>query len=136
MKKNDHPKVIAILILIILLIISFFLSFTINLGGILILLLIICGVIYRLSEDATSRKLEPFETWTSIHLEEKKETLSEIDDKLEEINNEDYDFTKDNYVSHSKEELIKELKEQKKITEDRIKKLEKAFMAADEDIPE
>jgi len=135
-KNWGYLKLFLTLASIIGFVISFWFWPRINLGFSLLILFAIGAGIYKWGEDSTERKLESFKTWTSIHIEEKKERLSEINDKLEEINNEDYDFTKDDDVSHSKEELIKEFKEEKKITDDRIKELEKVFVDADEDIPE
>ena len=71
-----------------------------------------------------------------INLDEKRECLSDIDDKLDEIQEEEYNISQDNYISHSREDLIHKLKEEKKVIEDRIDKLEKVFLDAEEEIPE
>ena len=49
-----------------------------------------------------------------INLDEKRECLSDIDDKLDEIQEEEYNISQDNYISHSREDLIHKLKEEKK----------------------
>jgi hypothetical protein len=82
-----------------------------NLGGLLIISFIIGCAIYRLGEDSIKRKWQPFKTWVGINLDEKRERLSDIDDKL-------YDISQENYILHSKDELIHKLKEEKRVIED------------------
>lgn len=127
-------KLVILIISVILLIISF--RFKINLGGVLLLLLIIGAALYRLGADSGERKLDPFKRWVGIELDEKKERLSDIEDKLDEIEDEEYDISQDDYIPHSKSALIHKLKEEEKVIEDRIEKLEKAFLDAEEEIPE
>lgn len=135
-KSKNHLKPVIVIISLIFFIISFSLNFNINLGASLVLLFIIGAAVYRLGADSSEKRLYPFETWVRINLDENKERLSDIDDKIYEIEGTEYDISQDAYTPQSKNELVHKLKEEKEIIDARIKELEKAFLDAEEEIPE
>ena len=135
-KNWNYFKLFLTVAIIIGFIVSFWFWPRINLGFSLSVLFAIGAGIYKWGEDSTERRLEPFKTWVNIDLDEKKERLSDTEDKLYAIEDEEYDISQDNSIPHSKDELIHKLKEEKKNIEDRIEKLGKAFLDAKEEIPE
>jgi len=97
-----------------------------------------------MEHSAETDKMQSFRTWTSIYLEEKKERLERIEDKLSEIEDDDYNIKKDKEMSlflwalsglleeddevpPSKKELIIKLTREEKALEDKIKEIGKAL---------
>ena len=98
-----------------------------NLGGLLIIFFIIGCAVYHLGQDSMERKWQSFKTWVGINLDEKRECLSDIDDKLDEIQEEEYNISQDNYISHSREDLIHKLKEEKRLSKIELTNLKRCF---------
>ena len=123
--KNEWVKLLIGIISIILFLCSFALFIRINIGGLLIVLAIIGGGIYKLGEDAMRRKMDMLER--GIGLDDSKERLIEIEDKLYDLKKEEYDIMKDSDVPHSKREFIDKLKKEKEALEERIKRIKRNF---------
>lgn len=150
-KREKFPwrTFFIVIIVIVSFIISWFFNFNvgrINLGALFTVVLILshCINIIWMEHSAETDKMQSFRTWTSIYLEEKKERLERIEDKLSEIEDDDYNIKKDKEMSlflwalsglleeddevpPSKKELIIKLTREEKALEDKIKEIGKAL---------
>jgi len=133
---NKKQLIVAWVVIATAWLISCFIFYTINIGFTIFLLFMIGLGVYKMGEDAGKRKMEDFKIRVEIDLDEKRERLLETENKLYDMEDEDYELSKDSDMSHSKEALIDKLNKEKDFLEDKINKIEQEFLEIGEEIPD